>query len=40
VTVYLPPDESAGEPDKKAAIAGAAAAAAAAQAEAEQQKPK
>jgi small-conductance mechanosensitive channel len=40
VTVYLPPDESAGEPDKKAAIAGAAAAAAAAQAEAEQQTPK
>jgi len=40
VTVYLPPDESAGKPDKKAAIAGAAAAAAAAQAEAGQQKPK
>jgi len=40
VTVYLPPDEAAGEPDKKAAIAGAAAAAAAAPAEAEQQKPK
>jgi small-conductance mechanosensitive channel len=40
VTVYMPPDESAGEPDKKAAIAGAAAAAAAAQAEEAKEKPK
>ncbi len=40
VTVYLPPDESAGEPDKKATIAGAAAAAAAAQAEGAKEKPK
>jgi len=40
VTVYLPPDESAGEPDKKATIAGAAAAAAAAQAEEAKEKPK
>jgi small-conductance mechanosensitive channel len=39
VTVYMPPDESAGEPDKKAAIAGAAAAAAA-QAEEAKEKPK
>ncbi|MCP4627616.1 MAG: mechanosensitive ion channel family protein [bacterium] len=40
VTVYMPPDEKAGDHDKKAAAAGAAAAAAVAQAEAEQQKPK
>jgi small-conductance mechanosensitive channel len=40
VTVYLPPDKSAGEPDKKAAIAGAAAAAAAAQAEEAKELPK
>ncbi len=40
VTVYLPPDESAGEPDKKSTIAGAAAAAAAAQAEEAKEKPK
>jgi small-conductance mechanosensitive channel len=39
VTVYMPPDEAAGEPDKKAA-AGAAAAAAVAQAEAEQKTVK
>jgi hypothetical protein len=39
VTVYMPPGEEAGEPDKKAAVAGAAAAAASAQAEAEQKKP-
>jgi len=39
VAVYLPPDEDAGEHDKKAIEAGAAAAAAAAQAEEEQKKP-
>jgi len=43
VTVYLPPGEEAGAPDKKALEAGAAAAAAAQQAEEEQlaqKKPK
>jgi len=38
VTVYLPPDEEAGDHDKKAIEAGAAAAAAVAQAEEEQKK--
>jgi small-conductance mechanosensitive channel len=40
VTVYMPPDEAAGENDKKAAAAGAAAAAATAQAEEAKEKPK
>ena len=38
VTVYLPPGDSSGAPDKKAIEAGAAAAVAAEQAEAEQKK--
>ena len=40
VTVYLPPGEEAGEPDKKVIEAGAAAAVAAAQAEEAKEKPK
>ena len=40
VTVYMPPDEEAGERNKKAVQAGAAAAVAAKQAEEEQNKPK
>jgi small-conductance mechanosensitive channel len=40
VTVYMPPDEDAGEHDKKAVQAGAAAAIAAAQAEEAMEKPK
>ncbi len=39
VTVYMPPGEADGTPDKKALEAGAAAAAAAEQAAAEQEKP-
>jgi hypothetical protein len=40
VTVYMPPDEDAGEHDKKAVQAGAAAAIAAAQAEEAKEIPK
>jgi small-conductance mechanosensitive channel len=40
VTVYLPPEEEGGEPDKKAIEASAAAAIAAAQAEEAMEKPK
>jgi hypothetical protein len=39
VTVYMPPDQAADTPDKKAIGAGAAAAVAAEQAEAEQKQP-
>ena len=38
VTVYIPPEETAGAPDKKAIEAGAAAAVAAEQAEAEKKQ--